>query len=1342
MTLTLNTTNTNYLYIGYKEKGIPEAAWLNPKLYEADILNPIKGIPYNSNQFSLIFIEGFLEKLSSSEAAIFLRECRRCLKPGGILKIYHAKSGDITSNNVAVNYNQISDIAKLAGLLPAGNKGKYSHENDVSVPESLLNQGNSLAFYKKQINTRETDPLVSIIIPSFKLTYFQEALDSALNQRYENIEIIVADDSPNGIFQDYLKEYHPGHQKIKYHWNRKTIGGRNNYIQSLKLASGEFIKFLNDDDILHPDCIRNMLNAFYWDNEITLVTSHRQCIDEQGQDLPDIEATQRIVDTDSIIKGPTLAHYILHTTINYIGEPTTAMFRKADVMDIEPDFLSFAHYEAFGLGDVALWLNLLSRGDGVYLTKTLSFFRLHEGQRQHKESVRKRASNSWIALRINGAKYGLYHPNKDLPLVCKGILERNWHYHYPKRNAGNKMNALSRPVAKKQEISRGKYMEWTLKRQFNLSLWEKESSFWKRWPSIKIFLHQPDHDMMALADTIDSLLQQPYPNWHFTVIAQSESPDPLFDTNEQLSWIKTEQDFFTQVNQFIDGNDEDWLIFLRAGDLFKSHCLTSLVATINKNDQALIVYSDHDFVFNKIGERPQFKPDFNLDMLRSSEYIHRSFFIKRELFKKLNGFSEKLKFAEHYDLLLRAAELVSEKQIIHLSDVILSIKEETLADEEKALKNTATKLALQLHLKNTEKAALAVDGHLESTFRCIFDIIETPLISIVVTNEVNHEATISCIDNILEKTTYKNFEIIVTTNKDRLEPLSNQFDHIRNLHNRIKILQYDTKENYSHAYNTGVSKSKGEYLLFLSSSIEIIQKNWLDILLSLCQRQGVGAVGPRIIFPDGHLEHAGMVIGFGGIAGCPYIGCDSFFQGYMNRLHIDQNYSAISGLCLMVKRQVFEEVEGFDKNSFQTQYWDVDFCLRLKSLGYINVWTPHVTVMHHPNVHKEKNISAPRITQKLKTQIQEDKSAFEKRWFHFIKNDPAYNYNLSLEKRYFDIDIDENPGWPPAIHNLPRIWAYPRAKDGAGEYRIRRPLGTLEKYGHALTHCAEKMPPPGLLLRHMPSAIVFQTPTASEAIAYLKQIRNHHNGLLIYEIDDLLHHVPFKNPAFNNLKGTNLKKRIREATAHCDRMIVSTEPLADAYSGFCKDIRVVPNYISMEIWGNLMPKPGHSRKPRVGWAGGAFHYGDLMVVKDVIRDLADEVDWVFMGMCPDEIRPYVAEYHEGVDIDAYPAKLATLELDLAIAPLEINAFNKAKSNLRILEYGILGWPVVVTDIYPYQGAPVTLVKNRYKAWINAIRDKISDRQALIHEGQRLRSWVIENWILEDHLDEILDAYTN
>jgi hypothetical protein len=166
-----------------------------------------------------------------------------------------------------------------------------------------------------------------------------------------------------------------------------------------------------------------------------------------------------------------------------------------------------------------------------------------------------------------------------------------------------------------------------------------------------------------------------------------------------------------------------------------------------------------------------------------------------------------------------------------------------------------------------------------------------------------------------------------------------------------------------------------------------------------------------------------------------------------------------------------------------------------------------------------------------------------------------------------------------------------------------------------------------------------------------------------------------------------------------------------------------------------------SAKPRVGWAGSPTHAGDLALVLDVVKATAREVDWVFMGMCPEEIRPYVREFHPPVKLPDYPAKLASLNLDLAIAPLEDIPFNHGKSHLRLLEYGVLGYPVICSDLTPYRGDyPVTRVRNRYKDWIEAIRAHVADLDQTARQGDRLREHVRANWMLEDHLDVWLQAW--
>jgi hypothetical protein len=204
-------------------------------------------------------------------------------------------------------------------------------------------------------------------------------------------------------------------------------------------------------------------------------------------------------------------------------------------------------------------------------------------------------------------------------------------------------------------------------------------------------------------------------------------------------------------------------------------------------------------------------------------------------------------------------------------------------------------------------------------------------------------------------------------------------------------------------------------------------------------------------------------------------------------------------------------------------------------------------------------------------------------------------------------------------------------------------------------------------------------------------------------------------------------------------MVVSTQPLKEAFKDYIDDIRVVPNYLPRSIWGTLRSRRNCSTKLRVGWAGSIFHKGDLSIISKLLTQYHDKVEWVFFGMAPEGLENSV-EFHPGVSLEHYPYKLATLDLDLALVPLEDNAFNAAKSNLRLLEFGILGWPVICSDVYPYRDAPVTRVKNRYKDWEKAFLAKIAEPELLAHEGDELKIWVEENYILEENVEFIYKQY--
>jgi glycosyltransferase involved in cell wall biosynthesis len=282
---------------------------------------------------------------------------------------------------------------------------------------------------------------------------------------------------------------------------------------------------------------------------------------------------------------------------------------------------------------------------------------------------------------------------------------------------------------------------------------------------------------------------------------------------------------------------------------------------------------------------------------------------------------------------------------------------------------------------------------------------------------------------------------------------------------------------------------------------------------------------------------------------------------------------------------------------------------------------------------------------------------------------------------------------------------------------------------------------PVAMERFQPTSLVLQRQIHEHQIKLLESYRDYSRAFKVFELDDLIQQIPVKS-MFHGVMPKDVVKSLRRALSAMDRFVVSTPRLAEEFRGFHADIRVVLNRLPVDWWSGLAAQRRVGRKPRVGWGGGSSHRGDLELIADVVRDLAGEVEWVFFGMCPDKLRPYVHEFHTGVPIEEYPRKLASLNLDLALAPLEENAFNECKSNLRLLEYGACGYPVICTDIACYASElPATRVKNRYKDWIGAIRMHLDDLDATARLGDALREEVRKDWMLEgDKLTAWRDAW--
>jgi glycosyltransferase involved in cell wall biosynthesis len=268
------------------------------------------------------------------------------------------------------------------------------------------------------------------------------------------------------------------------------------------------------------------------------------------------------------------------------------------------------------------------------------------------------------------------------------------------------------------------------------------------------------------------------------------------------------------------------------------------------------------------------------------------------------------------------------------------------------------------------------------------------------------------------------------------------------------------------------------------------------------------------------------------------------------------------------------------------------------------------------------------------------------------------------------------------------------------------------------------------LVRAAPDRLILQHSVDDGQLSLIDGFKNAAPGIkIIQTVDDLLGEVSEKHPnrQFQIREGHS---RMKQALSKSERLIVTTQPLADQYQKYVSDVHIVPNALGAQ-WLGLRNKPKPRKRLRVGWVGAGQHQGDLELINAVVRELAPKVDWIFMGMCTEEMKSLLKEFHGFVSIAEYPRAMSELELDIAIAPLEDNFFNQCKSNLRLLEYGAMGWPVVCSDVYPYQtgNPPVLRVKNDTAAWVQAI-EALFDSETRHAKAEALHQWVMSKYRLE------------
>jgi len=862
---------------------------------------------------------------------------------------------------------------------------------------------------------------------------------------------------------------------------------------------------------------------------------------------------------------------------------------------------------------------------------------------------------------------------------------------------------------------------------------ERLSTGWQQMPGMHLLMVVNAHELDSLAVTLMSLQEQLYSAWGLTILSNIPAPAIFNDIPDNIEWLEIDSSINEAIEIAIESAGLDWIMQLLPGDSLAPHALLSFAETVNYQPNKHFIYCDE-----KAGGELRFKPDFSLDYLRAWSYLGRGLMVSREAYRAVGGYTG---FAYVYatDMAFKVFEYYGESVFAHIPDVLYT----AVSDEQDRATLTENEWLIRHgHFQRLKLPVTISHPEHKNRFETRFKPKTHPLVSILIAHQSQATPLALCLDDLVANTDYPNYEIVVVDVSSDIEDLQDIYaQQQQRLGERFQLV-HSEETSYAAAINKAAGKAKGDYLVVLSCYARTINGNWLSQLLPQVQREDVAVVGARIITDANTVVHAGGVLGCTDDVLGLYHGLDIAEPGYMERAHCIQEYSSVSSACLIVSKGHYLQAGGLAEDSLaDSKYLITDFCLQQKTLHGRILWTPYATVY--------LDIRPAGTHNGVRDYSGESDAVILSKWRSVFAMDPFFNTNLSLNQRQCLPETQIVCRWDPRIKDKSRIMALPLNSSGVGEYRLKAPLRALEEAGlielaWLPEHESQEKPRlPSLfeLNRLQPDVLYVQQALSDRLYDFVYDVSQHTDIKIIFSLDDLVTDLPPLSDRHRQVF-RDMRYRLRRTLALCHRAIVTTEPLAALCRQYCDDVVVIPNRLEARRWLSIDYKKTQAvAKPRVGWAGAWQHKGDLSMMTEIVKALADRVDWIFMGMCPPEVRPYVKEFHEFVRFDDYPQKLAELNLDLALAPLDIHPFNEAKSNLRLLEYGIMGWPVIATDIYPYRqfDAPVTLVGNNEQAWKEHILAALQKPEIIAAQGRQLADWVRQNFILEDHLSDWVDA---
>jgi GT2 family glycosyltransferase len=547
---------------------------------------------------------------------------------------------------------------------------------------------------------------------------------------------------------------------------------------------------------------------------------------------------------------------------------------------------------------------------------------------------------------------------------------------------------------------------------------KQRNTKFEKEPKISIVVPMYNTPEEYFKDIITCMKEQTYSNWELCLADGSEEEnhelDKYYKDDERIKYRHLDK------NDGISGNTNeglklvtgDYVGLLDHDDVLPRECLFEVVKCINENPDVEFIYTDEDKLLDtwetKNRHDPHFKPDFSPDTLSSNNYITHFVVMTKELMiDKLKGFRKEYNGAQDFDLVLRASEETD--KIVHISKVLYHwrVHDGSTAKvaDSKPWAYEAGKLASQHHLDRLGlKAIVDHSNDIPGVYKVQYEVIGNPKVCIIIPNKDSVNLLKTCVNSILEKTIYDNYEIdIVENNSEKDET----FEYYKELEKnpKIKILYYQDKGfNYSKIINFGVKNTESDFVLQLNNDTELLTPDWLEHFIGFAQQKRIGCVGARLMYKDKSIQHAGIAYGVCGLAANLMPGVPWGMHGYYGREALLRNVSAVTGACLFCRRELYEEVGYMDENDFAVAFNDVDFCLKIAQKGYLNIYNPYIMLMHYESKSRGDDDRNKKRIERFKNESEK----FRAKWHDLLeKPDPYYNINFSKRTAMFDIRTDK-----------------------------------------------------------------------------------------------------------------------------------------------------------------------------------------------------------------------------------------------------------------------------------------------------------------------------------------------